>query len=110
MLNLMFDLDGTLVESHLDFAAIRRDTGFPEGVGLLEHLETLEDAAAICRAEDIIHRHELSGQPNKLYMPLKQVNIWDLMQQRHFLEHSSGKRSIHGHKNHKVSSQPRLLN
>ena len=43
---LLFDLDGTLVDTRLDFAALRRELGFPEGVGLLEHLETLPAADA----------------------------------------------------------------
>jgi HAD superfamily hydrolase (TIGR01549 family) len=65
----LFDLDGTLVDSHLDFAALRRETGFPEGLGLLEHLETLTDAQARADAEAIIHAHELSGARRAAWMP-----------------------------------------
>lgn len=65
----LFDLDGTLVDSHLDFAAIRRDTGFPEGLGLLEHLETLTDTPARAEAEAIIHAHELNGAERATWMP-----------------------------------------
>lgn len=65
----LFDLDGTLVESHLDFAAIRQETGFPEGVGLLEHVQQLEDKADRERAMAIIHRHERDGALRSHWMP-----------------------------------------
>ncbi len=57
---LLFDLDGTLVDTRLDFAALRRELGFPEGIGLLEHLDTLP-AAQADRARALIHRHEMAG-------------------------------------------------
>ena len=66
---VIFDLDGTLVDSRLDFAAIRRETGFPEGEGLLEHLETLQDPALKARAEAIIVRHEMDGARAASWMP-----------------------------------------
>jgi HAD superfamily hydrolase (TIGR01549 family) len=66
---VIFDLDGTLVDSQLDFAAIRRETGFPEDEGLLEHLETLQDPALKARAEAIIVRHEMEGALAASWMP-----------------------------------------
>lgn len=66
---VIFDLDGTLVDSQLDFARIRQETGFPEDIGLLEHLDTLHDAAEITRAEAIIHRHEAAGAAAAVFMP-----------------------------------------
>jgi HAD superfamily hydrolase (TIGR01549 family) len=65
---LIFDLDGTLVDSGLDFAAIRRETGFPEGTGLLEHLEALEPTAKAA-AEAVILRHEMQGARSASWMP-----------------------------------------
>ena len=38
---IVFDLDGTLVDSPLCFRTIRRELGIPEGEYILEHLETL---------------------------------------------------------------------
>lgn len=57
---VVFDLDGTLVDSRLDFAALRRELGFPEGIGILEHLPTLAAAERLA-AEAIIDRHEMAG-------------------------------------------------
>ncbi len=38
---VVFDLDGTLVDSRLCFKTIRRQLGIPEGEWILEYLETL---------------------------------------------------------------------
>lgn len=64
----MFDLDGTLVDSGLDFAAIRREINFPEGIGLLEHLATLPPAEQ-APAAAVIERHELAGARGARWMP-----------------------------------------
>ncbi|WP_148861995.1 HAD family hydrolase [Marinobacter fonticola] len=64
-----FDLDGTLVDSGLDFAAIRETLGFPHGVGLLEHIATLDDAAEVARAHAVIHRFEMAGAERATWMP-----------------------------------------
>jgi HAD superfamily hydrolase (TIGR01549 family) len=66
---LIFDLDGTLVDSRLDFAAIRRETGFPEGEGLLEHLAQLTDRREKEAAEAVILRHEMAGARAASWMP-----------------------------------------
>mgnify|MGYP001547284916 CR=1 FL=1 len=42
---VIFDMDGTLTEELLDFAAIRRDIGLPEEGGILEHLARMEGEA-----------------------------------------------------------------
>ncbi len=64
-----FDLDGTLVDSGLDFRAIRRELGFPEGRGLLEHIATLDDPAAIAHAHAVIEDHEMAGAASARWMP-----------------------------------------
>lgn len=66
---VVFDLDGTLVQSRLDFDAIRRETGFPTGIGLLEHLATLADTTQAQRAAGIIYRHEMAGAARATWMP-----------------------------------------
>ncbi|WP_228276822.1 HAD family hydrolase [Marinobacter sp. JSM 1782161] len=66
---LAFDLDGTLVDSGLDFAALRRTLGFPEGIGLLEHIATLDDPAAVDHAHRVIHRFEMEGARGATWMP-----------------------------------------
>ncbi|WP_166269020.1 HAD family hydrolase [Marinobacter caseinilyticus] len=64
-----FDLDGTLVNSALDFRAIRRELAFPDGVGLLEHIATLSDPGLVEQAHGVIHRHEMAGAERATWMP-----------------------------------------
>jgi HAD superfamily hydrolase (TIGR01509 family) len=60
ILGVIFDLDGTLVDSHLDFHAMRREIGLPHGTPLLEAVASLSgDKAA--RAWAILERHERQG-------------------------------------------------
>lgn len=66
---IAFDLDGTLVDSGLDFVAIREELGFPQGIGLLEHIATLSDAAAVAHAHAVIHRFEMAGAERATWMP-----------------------------------------
>lgn len=66
---LIFDLDGTLVHSALDFAAMRRETGCPEGTGLLEYIASLPCPEEQHRAESIVHRHEMAGARRARWMP-----------------------------------------
>ncbi len=58
---VIFDLDGTLAETGLNFEAIRRELDFPDGVGLLEHIETLNDPERVAQAHAVIERHEMAG-------------------------------------------------
>jgi HAD superfamily hydrolase (TIGR01549 family) len=53
----IFDMDGTLTEELIDFAAIRRDLGTPGERGILEHLAGLTGEERRV-AEEILHRHE----------------------------------------------------
>jgi HAD superfamily hydrolase (TIGR01509 family) len=66
---VIFDLDGTLVDSRLDFAAMRRETGCPEGTGLLEYLAGIPSAEARQRTAAIIHQHEMAGAAAATWMP-----------------------------------------
>jgi HAD superfamily hydrolase (TIGR01509 family) len=65
---LIFDLDGTLADTKLDFQAIRHELGFPEGIGLLEHIETLDDPALVSHAHAVIDRHEMEGAANATWI------------------------------------------
>lgn len=58
---IAFDLDGTLVDSRLDFAAICDEIGWPRGTPLLEKLAQLGATAEAERANAIIRAHELAG-------------------------------------------------
>jgi HAD superfamily hydrolase (TIGR01509 family) len=54
---VIFDLDGTLVETNLDFDAMRAEIGLRPSLPILEQLEGA-DAALRARAEEIMRRHE----------------------------------------------------
>ncbi len=58
---VIFDLDGTLVDSRLDFVKMRADTGTPEGHGILEHIENLPDDNSRAHALAILRDHEMNG-------------------------------------------------
>ncbi len=66
---IIFDLDGTLVDSRLDFPAMRRELDAPPGVGLLEYVESLACSIAQSDAMAIIHRHEMAGAASATWMP-----------------------------------------
>lgn len=66
---VIFDLDGTLVDSRLDFAAMRRELSAPVGLGLLEFIDSLDDVQAQREAMEVIHRHELAGAEAATWMP-----------------------------------------
>lgn len=75
---IAFDLDGTLVDSGLDFVAIRKALGFPQGIGLLEHIATLSDASAIAHAHAVIHDFEMAGAKRATWMPGAQALLHHL--------------------------------
>jgi HAD superfamily hydrolase (TIGR01509 family) len=54
---VIFDLDGTLADSALDFDAIRAEIGLQPGLPILEQLVGA-DAPTLARAEEILRRHE----------------------------------------------------
>lgn len=78
---VVFDLDGTLVDSGLDFAAMRRDLGFPEEEPILEHLATLQDPQQVAGAKATIERHEMAGAEAASWMPGAQ-GLLELLAQR----------------------------
>ena len=65
---LIFDLDGTLADSQLDFDAMRREMVLPPELPILEALDRLEPAhAAHCRA--VLDRHESAGAQRAALLP-----------------------------------------
>ena len=58
---IIFDLDGTLVDSQLNFDQMRADIGIPSDEPILEYLENSDDLNFKKRAFEIIHEHELRG-------------------------------------------------
>ncbi|MDP5134381.1 HAD family hydrolase [Rheinheimera baltica] len=66
---VVFDLDGTLVDSALDFGHICDDIGWPRGTALLEQLALIDDSHEHQRVSQIICRHEMYGAQNATWMP-----------------------------------------
>lgn len=66
---VIFDLDGTLIDSQLDFEAMRRDMGFAAGRPILETIETLPDPVYQARCHDILRQHEHQGALRATLMP-----------------------------------------
>lgn len=58
---IIFDLDGTLVDSRLDFDAMRRDMGLPNGMPILEGLALVPPGPERDRMLQIMHEHEVRG-------------------------------------------------
>ena len=58
---IIFDLDGTLVDSRLDFDAMRREMGLPVGMPILEGLAAVPEGEERDRMREIIREHELRG-------------------------------------------------
>ncbi|HLR16349.1 MAG TPA: HAD family hydrolase [Alcanivoracaceae bacterium] len=65
---VVFDLDDTLVDSQLDFEAIRKEVGAPLRQGILEYIETLEGEAQR-QAEKILVDAEWRGAELATWMP-----------------------------------------
>lgn len=59
MPGIIFDLDGTLVDSGLDFEAIRRDMGLPSRTPILEAMEKTPPGEELERMRAVLRTHEL---------------------------------------------------
>jgi len=66
---VVFDLDGTLVDSGLDFNAMCDELGLPHGTAILEHIDRLECSDARRSVEDVVRKHELEGARRATWMP-----------------------------------------
>lgn len=66
---IIFDLDGTIVDSALDFDAMRAEMGLQKGRPILEELEKLKADPLIQKYWDIVEKHELDGAMKATLMP-----------------------------------------
>ncbi|KPH65611.1 phosphatase [Pseudoalteromonas porphyrae] len=66
---VIFDLDGTLVSSDLDFTLIRAQIGCPEEVDLLSYIATLPSPYMREEAMNIVHQHELMDAQHAYLLP-----------------------------------------
>lgn len=65
---VVFDLDGTVVDSALDFEAMRREMEIADGHPVLEALAAMHDEAA-ARCQAILDRHERAGAERAVLIP-----------------------------------------
>lgn len=65
---IVFDLDGTLVDSRLDFDLMRAEMELPPGRPILEALAELAEHHS-ARCEAILHRHESEGVERATLLP-----------------------------------------
>jgi HAD superfamily hydrolase (TIGR01509 family) len=64
---ILFDLDGTLIDSRLDFDAMRAEMSLPPGRPILEAIAELPaDRAESCY--EVLHRHEREGADRSVPM------------------------------------------
>ncbi len=68
ILGAIFDLDGTLVDSQLDFDAVRLEVGLPAGQSVLEAMECM-DSQRREHCRQVLHRHELAGAERATPVP-----------------------------------------
>lgn len=66
---VLFDLDGTLIDSGLNFQILRSKLGWPAGVDLLAYLAELPSAKQRAEAERAIHDFEMAGAASSTWMP-----------------------------------------
>ncbi|AFU98395.1 HAD family hydrolase [Simiduia agarivorans] len=79
---LIFDLDGTLADSALDFDAMRRELALPKGTPLLEHLATLSCPDARQRFHAVVERHEMIGAENARWIADAEQTLFALNKRR----------------------------
>jgi len=65
---IIFDMDNTLMDSALDFDAIRKAMNFPPGQPLLEHINALPPAEAVVQHQKLL-QHELTGARQATPLP-----------------------------------------
>ncbi len=66
---IIFDLDGTLVTSSLDFRAIKSEIGCPEHEDALKYIHQLPSPELRTAALQVIHRHEMNDALSAQWMP-----------------------------------------
>lgn len=66
---IVFDLDGTLIDSALDFDLIRHDMGLPRGRPILEALDEVPEGSDKDRMQAVLRSHELAGSDRATLFP-----------------------------------------
>ncbi len=79
---VIFDMDGTLVDSMLDFEAMRSDMGLPSGQPILEALANMPAGEEKDRSLAVLREHELRGASRATLMPGVEAALADLSQRK----------------------------
>ncbi|WP_127717068.1 HAD family hydrolase [Halobacteriovorax sp. HLS] len=58
---IVFDMDGTIVDSQLDFNQMRDEIGIPKDFPILDFLEDIQDEKLKEKGFAIVEKHELTG-------------------------------------------------
>lgn len=66
---VIFDLDGTLLSSDLNFQLLRELTGCPAGGDILAHIDSLECEQQKQQAHDIVREHEMKDAERSHWLP-----------------------------------------
>ena len=65
---IIFDMDGTIVESMVNFKTIRAELGIAPDIGIIEHINQMPPDQAEW-ANSILRKHELQGAENASLIP-----------------------------------------
>ena len=63
---IFFDLDGTLIDSKLNFDRMREELLFPKDAPILEEIDKIKDHKRRDNCLEIVHQHELEGAKNSV--------------------------------------------
>ena len=74
---IIFDLDGTLVDSKINFPAIYERLNLDPEHSIIEHVNNLKDEDDRQAALAIVHQYEAEGADNSKLMP----GVWELVQE-----------------------------
>jgi len=77
---IIFDLDGTLVDSSLNFNLIRQQVGCPLGQDMLTFIATLADENQRQQAADLVIAHEMRDADQSRWLPGAQTLVNTLHQ------------------------------
>jgi len=58
---IIFDMDGTIVDTQLNFKAMRADLGLPDDANIIDHLNKIANTSESKHAEIVIQKHEAIG-------------------------------------------------
>lgn len=75
---VIFDLDGTLVDSTLNFAQIRADINCPQGVDTLKFIESMATEQQKQQAHNIILAHEMRDAAQSKWLPSAEQLVHNL--------------------------------